>query len=263
MIPPAIPAMLAAVPVTAITGTASPSCSAAGGGVEGDDRGEHRDGQPRAGDQADEQPCAPAIPVSALMAVSETPNRTPEAAPSMTPWCSAAPPMRGPMISSPPMPNRPASKQIMATSEKLRVGAVHGRQRDAQQHQPGGGGEQAEPLAAADLEAEHPLGHHGDEDHARRRARPGPRTSAPATARPRAGPSCRPRSACRSRTTSRSTARRAERSGCMTRTLGTELAPRYLKKNPRFATKAQASARRMPRSRVIGEAVEARGRRLG
>ena len=43
----------------------------------------------------------------------------------------------------------------------------------------------------------------------------------------------------------------AERNGCVTCTLGTELAPRYLKKNPRFATKAHASARRMPRSRVI------------
>ena len=30
-------------------------------------------------------PWAPVIPVSALMAVSETPNRTPEAAPSITP----------------------------------------------------------------------------------------------------------------------------------------------------------------------------------
>ena len=37
--------------------------------------------------------------------------------------------------------------------------------------------------------------------------------------------------------------------------MGTELAPRYLKKKPRFATNAQARARRMPRSRVIEEAV--------
>ena len=47
--------------------------------------------------------------------------------------------------------------------------------------------------------------------------------------------------------------RRAERSGCMTCTLGTELAPLYLKKKPRFATKAQARARNIPRSRVIVE----------
>ncbi len=51
------------------------------------------------------------------MAVSETPNRMPAAAPSMIPWCSVGPPMRGPMMSRPPIPNRPASKEIMATCE--------------------------------------------------------------------------------------------------------------------------------------------------
>ena len=44
---------------------------------------------------------------------------------------------------------------------------------------------------------------------------------------------------------------RAERSGWRICTFATELAPRYLKKNPRFATNAQARARRMPRSRVM------------
>src|SRR5271167_1799139 len=39
-----------------------------------------------------------------------------------------------------------------------------------------------------------------------------------------------------------------ERSGCSTCTFGTEFAPLYLKKKPRFATKAHASARSMPRS---------------
>ena len=63
-------------------------------------------------------PCAPVMPVSALIAVSETPNRMPDAAPSMMPWCSTRPPMRGPMISRPPIPNRPASKEIIAASEK-------------------------------------------------------------------------------------------------------------------------------------------------
>ncbi len=55
---------------------------------------------------------------------------------------------------------------------------------------------------------------------------------------------------------------RAERNGWVTWTFGTELAPRYLKKNPRFATKAHESARRMPRSRVIGRAVGGRGKEL-
>ena len=63
------------------------------------------------------RPCAWVMPVKALMAVSETPKRTPEAAPSMTPWCSTEPPMRGPMISRPPRPNKPASKEIMARTE--------------------------------------------------------------------------------------------------------------------------------------------------
>ena len=47
---------------------------------------------------------------------------------------------------------------------------------------------------------------------------------------------------------------RAERSGWRSSTLGTELAPRYLKKKPRFATNAQASASSMPRSRVMARA---------
>ncbi len=108
------------------------------------------------------------MPVSALIAVSETPNRMPEAAPSITPWCSTGPPMRGPMISRPPSPNRPASKEIIAGVGEVRVRAVHRRQRRAEQHQPGGGQRQADPLAAADLEAEQPLGHHRDEHHAGR-----------------------------------------------------------------------------------------------
>ena len=58
------------------------------------------------------------IPVSALIEVSETPNRTPEAAPSITPWCSTGPPIRGPMINRPPSPNRPASKEIITACEK-------------------------------------------------------------------------------------------------------------------------------------------------
>ena len=48
---------------------------------------------------------------------------------------------------------------------------------------------------------------------------------------------------------------RAERSGCMTRTLGTSWRRGTCRRSPRFATKAHASARRMPRSRVIGEAL--------
>src|SRR4029077_3814222 len=46
---------------------------------------------------------------------------------------------------------------------------------------------------------------------------------------------------------------RAERSGWLTCTFATELAPRYLQKKPRFATNAQTSARSIPRSRVMFE----------
>ena len=117
MMPPAMPAMFAAVPVTAITGTASPSCSA---------RAEAKKATIEAAIATISQglvarpmtPWAPVMPVRALIEVSETPNSSPAAAASMTPWCSTGPPMRGPMIRRPPIPNRPASKAIMTAGEK-------------------------------------------------------------------------------------------------------------------------------------------------
>ena len=43
-----------------------------------------------------------------------------------------------------------------------------GRQRDAEQHQPERGETEPEPLAAADLQAEHPLGHDREQHDAAR-----------------------------------------------------------------------------------------------
>ena len=57
---------------------------AAGRGVEGDDRGE--DGDASQGERMIAGEPSPTTPVSALIATSETPKRTPAAAPSMTPW---------------------------------------------------------------------------------------------------------------------------------------------------------------------------------
>ena len=62
-------------------------------------------------------PLEPTRPVSALMAMSETPNSTPAAAPSITPWCSTGPPSRGPMTSSAPSTTRAPSNAIIPASE--------------------------------------------------------------------------------------------------------------------------------------------------
>ena len=53
-----------------------------------------------------------------MIATSETPNRIPEAAPSMKPWCARGAPMRGPMISSVPATSRAASNATIAGTEK-------------------------------------------------------------------------------------------------------------------------------------------------
>jgi hypothetical protein len=53
-----------------------------------------------------------------LIAMSETPNRIPAAAPSMNPWCSWGAPIRGPAISSVPNTIRPASNAIALDAEK-------------------------------------------------------------------------------------------------------------------------------------------------
>ena len=72
---------------------------------------------------------------------------------------------------------------------EVRVRAVHGGQGDAEQDEPAGGQHQADPLALADLETEHALGHHRDEhdaggerdlDDRHRRQREGRDVQAPA-----------------------------------------------------------------------------------
>ena len=65
------------------------------------------------------------MPEIALIETSETPNRIPEAAPSMKPWCSSGAPIRGPMISSVPASSRTASKRDHPGHREVRVGAVH------------------------------------------------------------------------------------------------------------------------------------------
>ena len=78
-----MPATLAAVPVTAMTGTASPSCRPL---AEAKNAPTEAMMQVRAqGLRKPVRPWAPTMPEVALMATSETPNRMPAAAPSMKP----------------------------------------------------------------------------------------------------------------------------------------------------------------------------------
>ncbi len=192
------------------------------------------------------------MPVSALIAVSETPNRMPAAAPSITPWCSTGPPIRGPMISRPPIPNRPASKEIIAAWENCECAPCMAGSVSPSSHEARGGQHQAQPLAAADLEAEQPVGHHRDEhhaggerdlDHRHRRQRQRGHVQAPAGGRDE--------HAQREPLRGVQQPRRAQRVAHLDLA-----APRWrrgtCKKKPRLATKAQASARSMPRSRVMG-----------
>ena len=58
------------------------------------------------------------MPEIALIETSDTPNRIPEAAPSMKPWCWAGAPIRGPMISSVPASSSAASNAIIPGTEK-------------------------------------------------------------------------------------------------------------------------------------------------
>ena len=94
---------------------------------------------------------------------------------------------------------------------------------------PAGGQRQPDPLAAPDLEAEQPLGHHRDEDHARRQRRPGS-TDIGASA---SAATCRPQLAVAITMPSAnhfdeySCAAPSAADGARS-TLGTELAPRYL-----------------------------------
>ena len=63
-------------------------------------------------------PWLPTSPDIALIAMSETPNRMPAAAPSMKPWCSRGAPIRGPAISSVPPTTSAASNAIIPGTEK-------------------------------------------------------------------------------------------------------------------------------------------------
>ncbi len=102
-----------------------------------------------------------------------------------------------------PMPNRPASKAIIAGSENCECAPCIAGQGQAEHHQAGRHQPQAQPLARADLEAEHAIGHHGDQDHTARQARPGRPTSAPAPTPLRAKPRKPSRRSCRARTSLR------------------------------------------------------------
>ena len=62
-------------------------------------------------------PSMPPAPVSALMAMSETPKRTPAAAPSMMPWWWSGMPRCLPPIRIAPITSIAPSKAIMPTSE--------------------------------------------------------------------------------------------------------------------------------------------------
>ena len=62
-------------------------------------------------------PSLPMLPVRALMATSETPNRIPAAAPMSTPWCSCEGPNLGESTSRQPTASSPASKAIMPPTE--------------------------------------------------------------------------------------------------------------------------------------------------
>ena len=62
-------------------------------------------------------PPMPSAPVSALIAMSETPNRTPAAAPSMMPWWWSGIPRCLPPIRTAPIASIAPSKAIMPTSE--------------------------------------------------------------------------------------------------------------------------------------------------
>ena len=108
-------------------------------------------------------PWAPTMPVSALMAVSDTPNKMPAAPASMTPWCSRVPPMRGPMMSSPPMPNRPASKEVMTAGEKRECAPCMAGSVIPSSTSPAAVRSRPSRLAATHLEAEHAVSHDGDE----------------------------------------------------------------------------------------------------
>ena len=122
---------------------------ALGRGVEGGDRGDDGDQRPRA-EQPERRRGRRPCPEIALMATSETPNRIPAAAPSMKPWCSSGAPMRGPMMSSVPATSRTRLEADHGRDRELRVGAVDGREAEAQQQQADGGQDDPDPLPAGD-----------------------------------------------------------------------------------------------------------------
>ena len=175
----------------------------------------------------------------------------------MTPWCSTGAAHARAHDQQPADPEQAGLEGDHRRLGELRVRAVHGRQREPQHHQARRrSANRPSHWRRPTLKPNMPLGHHGDEHHARRRARPGSPTSAPAQrGHVQAPAGGRDQHAEREPLRGVQLAGRAQRVARRC-TLGTELAPRYLKKKPRFATKAQASARRMPRSRVMGVGVQ-------
>ena len=185
------------------------------------------------------------------MATSETPNRMPAAAPSMKPWCSSGAPIRGPMMSSVPATSRKRLEGDHARHREARVGAVDGREAEAEQQQADGGEADPDPLAARDRQAEGPLGHDRPAARRRRRGPPGP---ARAGRRPwrRRGRSRRPTAISMPIANSlEANSALAERSGWRMSTAGAAQAPRCLNRKPTLVVRAQASASRMPRTWVI------------
>ena len=106
-------------------------------------------------------PSWPTRPVSALTATLQTPKRMPAAAASMTPWCSAGTPTRGPRMSRPPMPSRrPRSRP---SDRARRTRATHGLGSVRPSSTRPRAVTPAPPLALADLEAEDAIRHDGDQ----------------------------------------------------------------------------------------------------
>ena len=191
------------------------------------------------------------MPVSALIATSETPKRMPAAAPSMTPWCSSGAPTRGPMISRPPRPNRPASKAIIAATEKAEC-APGSRERDGEQ-QRGPAAVRATPIhwrrptskpksAVGQDGDEHDAAGEDDLDHARAARAPARRRGGPTRRWPTSMPSAN---------------HFDENSGSPSAAGGGRRpwAPRWrrgaCRRSRGSRRRRSASARRMPSSRVI------------
>ena len=200
----------------------------AGGRVERDDRGDDRDasqGEARI-------PPAPPAPVSALIAMSETPNMIPAAAPRKTPWCSCARTL-GDQTMKPPTASRPASKLIIAGVRVARVRAVGPRKGDRQQREPEGRHAHADPLPRADVEAEDAIREDREEDEAARDDRLDERQGSERHGRHVEDPGA-DGDAHADRKPLRVQRLFALRSGCLLSTSGAAQAPLCLNRKPKF-----------------------------